>query len=289
MGVAASPVKADVLAIQGLPSYINSNTFKISCTANAGSAQFAYSKHGGAFTNFGPTINTGTDTCVVQVDGNIITDQTDYTFRVSDGNGNAFTTSTTYDTSGTGAPSGFYKDGLSDGYRLHWRNPSDSDFSRVIIYRGDTPDFSADGNHEIATVLGSPNSDMTYEDHSGTNKYYDIRALDIAGNSSSLVGDGGGIVTVTATPSPVTRTGQAIILPKEQPAGQGSVLGTELTPSPSPAQTPNIIQSINSFANTTPNPLRWILTHKKISIGVLLVIIAIGLAVYSFGKRKREI
>ncbi len=230
----ATPVSAAVLSIQQLPSYITTNNFKLSCTTDSATAQFSVSKNGGGFTNFGPLIDTTTSQCVVQVDSSVVNDQTTYTFSVNGGP----TTTTFYDISGPSPVSNYYKERINDGlYKLHFHTPSDSDFDKVVIYRGDTQGFSADSGHEIARVSGGANSDMSYDDSFApdANKtyYYAIRALDHAGNSSSLVGDAG---TVQGTPGPAVAgattggTGRVTVLPKE-----GDVLGTEKEASPSPS------------------------------------------------------
>lgn len=284
--VGMSVVSAANLAIQSLPSYINTDSFKLSCTSDASSVSFSVSKDGGPSVTFA-TVDLTSSPCQVQVTSSQISGEGSYVFTVTDGSASS-STSTIYDTSGPSAVSGYYKDGLGDGYRLHYRTPGDSDFDKVIIYRGETPDFSADSSHEIATVNSSPNSDMTYEDHSGVNKYYAIRALDHAGNSSGLVGDGGGVVTVTQTSSPSPVSGKYIILPKE--TGEGSVLGTEATASPTGAGTPQpeegLVGQINQFANQTPEPFKWILTHKKVSLGVAAVLLGIAYGLYRMSRKK---
>jgi hypothetical protein len=277
----ATPVYASVLSVQSLPAYINTNNFKLSCTSDGGVYQFEVSKHGGAFSAFGPSIDTDTNPCIVQVDSSVVNEQTDYTFRVG-----GKTTSTFYDASGPSPVSGYYKERISDGaYKLHWRNPSDTDFDKVVIYRGDTVDFSADSGHEIARVNGSPNSDMTYEDHfapdSSRNYFYAIRALDHAGNSSSLAGDGSTTettVVVQGTPRPAS--GSVTILPSEG----GSVLGTEASPTPEAevVEQGGVVDQVNEFANQAPEPFKWILTHKKISLGIALIIVG----AYLFIKSK---
>lgn len=276
----------NIVTIQTLPSYINTDTFKLSCTSNTSAVSFSVSKHGGAFTTFA-TLDLTVSPCQVQVTSSQVNEQTDYTFMVSDGVTSS-STSTNFDTNGPATVSDYYKDGLSDGYRLHWKNPSDTDFDKVMIYRGDTPDFTADSSHEIATVLGSPGSPMTYEDHSGTDRYYNIRALDNAGNSSGLIGDGGGTIIQTITPSPVARVSQIIVASETEEVSQGSILGAEASPSPTPTETPNpnIIEQVNEFAAKTPEPFKWILTHKKISIGILLVVATFA---YILIRPKRKI
>ena len=209
----ATPVKAaNQVQIQNLPSYVNTNNFKLSCSAittqlvdgdpaTTTHAQFYVTKDGGSEVAFGPSINLSASPCQVQVTNLQITEEKGYTFTVKLNSGESSSTSTIFDNSGPSIVSNYYKDGLSDGVRIHWTNPSDSDFSKVIIYRGETPDFSADSTHEITTQAGGAGVPMTYEDHStpsmGKTYYYNIRAIDKAGNSSGLVGDGGGTVTVS--------------------------------------------------------------------------------------------
>lgn len=281
----ALPVRADVahiLSIQKLPSYINKDTFKLSCTSNGEHAQFYVSKNGGADTAFGPSINLSTTPCQVDVTGSQINEEKTYKFTVKLNTGESDSTTVVFDKSGPDPVGGFYKDGLSDGYRLHYHTPSNEDFSRVMIYRGDVQGFEADSSHEIATVTCSRNSDMTYEDHSGPNKYYLIRAIDKAGNSSGLTGDGGKTTTVESTATPTS--GKVVILPS---IGQGSVLGEEATPTPTPEFTSenDFVDKINAFANKTPEPFKWILTHKKITLG--LIVIA-GLLIWRFRQYRNN-
>ncbi len=285
--------------IQQLPGYVNTNNFKISCSAITNAltdgdpntttkVQFYVSKNGGSDISFGPSIDLSLDACQVQVTNLQITEEANYKFTVKLDSSESSSTSTIFDNSGPSPVSGFYKDGLSDGYRLHYHTPSDSDFDRVIIYRGDAPGFEADSSHEIGTVTCCGNSDMTYEDHSGTNKFYLIRVLDHAGNSSGLVGDGGTVTTETLTPS--SPAGSVTQLPREDDA-EGSVLGTEATPeamvdsTPESTLEPTTVEKINQFANSTPQPFKWILTHKKIFLGSLVILITVG---YLLSKRKKS-
>lgn len=268
----ARTILASVLSIQTLPSYVTTNSFKLSCTANGNSAQFYFRKEGSSYSAFGPSINLLTTPCLVQVASSEVTEESKFYFKVNVDGTDSFETSTIYDNSGPSAVSGFYKDGLTDGYRLHYHTPSDSDFDKVIIYRDELVGFSADSSHEIATVNGSPNTDMTYEDHSGTGKFYLIRALDHAGNSSGLAGDVGTTTSLSTAPTgnvlgaKTNSGGKVVILPKN-----GSVLSgkTEASPTPEATVTP-------APETGKTGPANWILTHKKISIGVALVLIVAG-------------
>lgn len=286
-GIVSTVKAVSILSIQSLPGYVNTNNFKLSCTTDGNTAQFYYSKNGGSYTAFGGSIDLSTSSCLVTVDSSIVNDQTNYSFKVNVDGTDSSVTSTFYDISGPSPVSGYYKERINDGeYKIHWKNPGDSDFDKVVIYRGDAAGFSADAGHEVARVSGGANSDMTYDDHftPDVNKtyFYLIRALDHAGNSSSLVGDGGTTTsgdTVTGTPKP--GTGKVTILPKEQ----GSVLGTETKVSPSPSPylsnqpypTDNGTQGFNLFT--------WIFGHKKISLGVALVLVIIGYLIF---KKKSK-
>jgi len=226
LAMAVSPT----VAIQDLPNYVTTDNFKLSCSALGGSeAQFAYKKEGGVYQNFGGVIDLTTSQCQVQVGSSIVSDQTKYYFKVTLDGSVSDETSTIYDVAGPSPVTGYKKDDAgNNNITIHWKNPSSEDFSKVIIYRGETVDFSADSNHEIATVAGSPDSEMTHTvnvpDASKT-YYYVIRALDKAGNSSSLVGDGGtsSTSTVVTQNQPQTATnGKVTSLPKE-----GQILGEE--------------------------------------------------------------
>ena len=281
---------ATIVSIQTLPSFINSNNFKLSCTSNGSSAQFFVSKHGGALTAFGPAIDLTSAQCIVQVTSSEINDETDYTFTVTVDGSQSSSTSTVYDSSGPSPVSNYHKEKINDGQnKLYWTNPGNTDFDKVVIYRGDAAGFSADGGHEIARVGGTPNSDMTYNDSYSPdptkNYFYAIRAIDHAGNSSSLSGDSG-TTTGTAgsgTPVPGGSSGSGISVPGSQGTG-GSVLGTEATPSPSSDSSPtSTTEEATQSANT--GLWNWIMTHKKISLGVPAILLFLGYFGYRFTKK----
>lgn len=293
-GVAAFENKVQ---IQQLPTYTNTDTFKLSCSAltenlidgdptTTSLARFYFTKNGDSEKSFGSAIDLTTSPCQIDVTGAQVTDETTYTFTVKLDSGETSSTTVIFDKSGPDPVSNYYKDGLSDGVRIHWTNPGNSDFSKVIIYRGTTPDFSADSNHEITTQPGGASSPMTYEDHSvaptGQNYYYVLRAIDKAGNSSGLVGDGGTTTVVNATSTPTNE--KVTVFPKEQ---TGSVLGTEtLIPTPSATAKPGIISSINGFASNIPQPFKWIFTHKKISLAIGLVLVGAAYLLFRLNKKK---
>ncbi len=269
------------ISITQLPSYINRNDFKLSYSClGCTSVQFYVSKHGGSWAAFGPVMTDASGQ--VQVTSSQVDEQTDFSFKVVDSGviGEAVT-STIYDTSGPSSVSGYSKDRIdADTYKLHWTNPSDSDFAQVIIYRGDTSDFSADSGHEIARVPSGAGSPMTYDDNFSSDAsktyYYALRAIDKANNSSGLIGDGG---TVYASPAPAVAgaaTGiKTVVLPK------GEVLGGEASPeaSSSPASTTGAQEGILSGVG-------GLSTTKKVIIGLALVLL--GVVSYSLLKRRNQ-
>lgn len=272
----ARPAWAANISITQLSSYITSNSFKLSYSClGCTSVQFYVSKHGGSWTAFGPAMSDASGQ--VQVTDLQVNEQTDYSFKVVDAGVGEATTSTFYDISGPSPVSGYYKERIDDGtYKLHWVNPGDSDFAKVIIYRGDVAGFSADGSHLLAEVGGGANSPMTFDDHfapdAGKNYLYLIRAIDKAGNSSSLVGDGGGTVTVTTTPKPGTAGEKVTVLPAE---GQGEVLPAG-TQAPQPTTAPQgVVQKAAQFAKN----------RTKLTV---LILAGIGLVGYLLYRKLRK-
>ncbi len=292
--VFAPLVQASVISIQQLPSYISTNNFKLSCTSDGNEAQFYVSKNSGSYTAFGPVIDLSVSQCQVQVTSAEVNDQTNYTFKVLVDGVLEATTTTFYDTSGPSPVSGYYKEKVGDGaYKLHWKNPGDGDFSKVVIYRGETADFSADGSHEIARVSGGANSEMTYDENQpDPNKtyYYLIRALDKANNSSSLVGDTSSTTTTTTSQatsgsvlgSSTGKSGAVTSLPKE-----GSILGEETTsPTSTPEETTGPVEesSLETFMSNG-GLLNWVRENKVASI---VIAFALGFLAYTFYRLQKK-
>ena len=112
-------------------------------------------------------------------------------FKVEINGGSAAdSTSISYDHSGPSPVQNYWKEMIAPGhYKLHWKNPGDTDFSRVFIYRSESTDFDANGSTKVAEVGGSYDSDMTWDnpglDGSKT-YYYALRAIDKAGNPAGI-------------------------------------------------------------------------------------------------------
>lgn len=230
------------VSVAGLPEYVTVDHFKLSCTAlmDPGStAQFSFKKEGNSYANFGSSIDLDSSQCLIDVTSSQIDSQAKYFFKVTLNSGQESETSTTYDVSGPSAVRDYGKEKIgSTTYRIRWTNPGESDFAQVIIYRGEAPDISANDSTKIAQVGGAPDAQKEYIDNGVSpdkTYYYIIRALDKAGNSSSLVGD---TTTTTVLGTSTTATGgqggtegTVRVLPKEeQPEGQVLKESTEQVP-----------------------------------------------------------
>ena len=234
----AVPVYAASVSIVSLPEYVTVDHFKLSCTALGGSnAQFSFKKDGGSYSNLGSSIDLTSSQCLVDVTSAQIDSQAKYFFKVNV-NGEERETSTTYDVSGPSAVRDYGKEKIGNTtYRIRWTNPGESDFAQVIIYRGEAPDFSANDSTKIAQVGGAPDAQKEYIDNGVSpdkTYYYIIRALDKAGNSSSLVGD---TTTTTVLGTSTTATGgqggegTVRVLPtEEEPEGEVLKESTEQAP-----------------------------------------------------------
>ena len=195
----ATPAKAaTVVKIQTLPGYINYTDFKLSCTTDGATAQFYSKKDGGSYTAFGPLIDltNPSNSCQVQVTGTQFGSEGKFWFKVSiDGDLSETTntqTSTTLDTTAPSAPSDFGK-ARSNGnatYTLSWKNPTDTDFVKVFIYRSVTAGFNADNSNKVAEIGGNPGDTQNWTDNGldpTKEYYYYARAIDHANNASGLV------------------------------------------------------------------------------------------------------
>lgn len=218
---------APTVSITELGEYINSNSFKLSYSVlsddPAGiSAQFYYRKEGGSFVAFGPLLAGASGQ--VQVTSSQVDDQVKYYFKVEINSGEASDeTSSKYDVSGPSPVQNYWKEKVAGGfYRLHWKNPWDSDFSRVFIYRSEETSFTADGSHKVGEVGGAPDTEMSWDNFgldSSKEYYYALRAVDKANNSASLVGDTVTIVGPSSVSGSSTQTksgSDVVALPKEE-------------------------------------------------------------------------
>jgi hypothetical protein len=222
----------DTVRISELPEYTRHDNFKLSYSAlseDPVSAQFFFRKEGENYAPFGSVLSGASGQ--IQVGGSEIDEQLKYYFKVVINNGPANDeTSVIYDHSGPSPVQNYWKEAIGGSHnRLHWKTPGDSDFSRVFIYRSDSTDFTADPSTKRGELGGAPDQEMTWDDvglDSSITYYYALRAIDKAGNSSSVVAD----PEVTATIIEETIAGgtvgeEVILLPSGEATGR--VLGEE--------------------------------------------------------------
>jgi hypothetical protein len=286
-----------IVSISDLPEYTTTNSFQLSYSAlanNASSivAKFYVRKEGESYVQFGPTLTGASG--IIDVSSAQVNDQKRYYFKVevtsSDGSASDETT-VVYDISGPSPVQNYWKERIfPETYRLHWKNPGDDDFSRVFIYRGDEPDFPADGSHKIAEVGGAPDDEVTWDNiglTAGEEYYYALRAVDEAGNSSSLVGDGGGTVTeeVVVTEEETTGGGsEIIVLPREEGVG-GEVLGEEANGEETDISLG--MEEENKTVQESFDEAVGTLTGTSVGRAVAIGAFVVGLIIYFITRRRR--
>ncbi|MGB9911261.1 MAG: SdrD B-like domain-containing protein [Microgenomates group bacterium] len=177
------------------------------------------------------------------------------------------------DFSSPDAPRDYRKERLSSTeYKLYWRNPSNSDFEKVLVYRSEVRNFTADSSTLVGQRGGSPDQEMDFVDCClipNKEYYYALRAIDKAGNASSLVGDGGSTyyIEVTPTPSETSKVEEVKILPKEEKKGE--ILGEEAT---SPGEEKASLEE----KTTEESIINKVTKNKKILLlggGIILIIL----------------
>ena len=293
LSLLAKPVLAVTpqVSISEPGEYVNYNVFNLSYSAlsdtpEAITAQFFFRKESGSYAAFGPVFSGASGQ--VSVGSDQVNDQTKYFFKVEINGGSATDeTSLIYDSGGPGSVQNYWKEKVAPGlYRLHWKNPSDSDSERVFIYRSDQTSFEADGSHKVGEVGGTPNLEMTWDNStpdSNKDYYYALRVVDKAGNASGLVTDAPGTVSAsgvlgTSTDSPNTDA-PVTQLPKEEVlAGVSDVTPTE---TPLPTKFENAVNEVTKALENGDGKGGIIIAI----IGVLLV--ASSLLYYRRSKRNQ--
>ncbi len=179
--------------------------------------------------------------------------------------------------------------------RIKFKTANDSGKTvKVEIYRADKTTFDVNSGSRIGTVTVGSDTYKEYDDtlvNCDTVFYYAIRAFDIYGNGSGVVGDSSTTFNVT-NPTTVTQQGAIPVTTGQGGSALGTgtggtgenkeVLGTESSKTIKPSENKSNL-STNPIAQTT----NWILGHKKISFLVLLVIL--GLAYYLYRRYYKKV
>lgn len=255
----------------------------------------------GAFSQFGSNINLtgGGNTGNCDTGSASVNTQGTYQFYITaDGLSGSATSpivSVDFNTSGPGSPTNFSKEkDTSCTYKIKFRTADDGGKTvKVRLYRADSTSSDPSATSEIDSVSIGSNTDGQFENTiPDCNKtfYYAVRAFDSAGNASGVVGDSIniGTTTITTTPQqgaiPVGGTGGGQVLGKETQAGKtGEALG-ESTKSAKPTTVPSKPSQVTQ--NPVATSANWVLTHKKISLLVILLLSGLGYYLYRRFKKS---
>jgi uncharacterized repeat protein (TIGR01451 family) len=186
---------SDMVLLQDLPEYVNTNSFKLSYTALSDSpvnAKFYVKKDGDmSWHQFAwrlghsGWVQVSEPSVIYSGDGR-------YLFKVEINDGLIGDESVIIvDRTLPKAVSGFKSEKIDDTYKLSWRNPDIDDFYKVFIYRSTTRHFTADNSTKVGEVGGERNAEVVWKDNSdrGKDYYYALRVIDKAGNASGPVSD----------------------------------------------------------------------------------------------------
>jgi hypothetical protein len=278
------------ITVTQLDAYINYQNFKVSYSAinndpGSISVQFAVSKDGGAYTDFGPVINGASGQVQVE-SGQISETGKKYCLRATIIGGSATSeTCTTYIQRTPAAPSNYWKERVNDGlYRIHWKTPNEDDFSRVFVYRSKNITFTAEDSTKIAEVGGVKDTDIAWDNlgvDPGVEYYYLLRAVDKAGNASDLVGDTSTTTNQTTVTQQISPAGAVTSLPQEGSVvedSQGQVLAAEAeAPQTLGEQAKNVVEKVAQFAKD----------KTELTIGLLIIAaLVLRIIINTFRKRK---
>lgn len=254
------------------------------------------------FVNFGSliTLSNGGNTNFCQANSGIV-NQNDFTyqFRVtangSAGNVQSNIVSVKFNNQTPGTPVNYNKTKPDNcTYKISFRSANDSGKTvKVVLYRSSETSFSVDSAHQVNTLnIGSDTDGFMTDNVSpncSTEYFYVIRAFDVYGNGSGVVGDSS-VTTTTVIPAsnaagatiqgaiPVGGAGGQV-LGEGTKAAEKEVLGTE---SAKPTATPKKEEVGQNPVATATN---WVLGHKKISFLTLLVLGAIAYYLYRRYKK----
>ncbi len=257
----------------------------------------------GDFVNFGSLFSLpnggNTDNC--QTSSGILNTNGTYQFRViANGSGSQTSNvvSVDFNNSTPGTPVNYNKTKPDNcTYKISFRTANDSGKTvKVVLYRSSETSFSVDSAHQVNTLSIGSDTDGSMTDNvspnCSTEYFYVIRAFDVYGNGSGVVGDSS-VTTTTVIPTttqvqgaiPVSGQGEGQVLGEGTKAAEKEVLGTESAkPSPSVVSEPTAKVSKNPLTQSA----NWVFTHKKISLLALVILGGVAFYLYRrFGKRVK--
>jgi len=194
---------------------------------------------------------------------------------------------------GPGAPENYNKTKPDNcTYKITFKTANDSGKTvKVSLYRSSDTAFNVDSGHQVNSINIGSDTDSSMTDNISpncdTNYYYAIRAFDIYGNGSDVRGDSN-TTTTTVNTTTTTSTEQGAI----PVAGQGgSVLGEKTgTATEAAKEVLGETKAIETVAlpNSASSATSWIMSHKKISLLILIIIAGTAFSLYRrFQKRVK--
>lgn len=185
-----------------------------------------------------------------------------------------------------GAPEGYSKSKPDDcTYKINFKTANDSGKTiKVVLYRSTETTFNVDSAHQVNSINIGSDTDGSITDNispnCNTTYYYAIRAFDNYGNGSDPRGDINTSTTVI-NPTTTTETQGAIEVSGGQVLGEKEVsseaakevLGEEETEK-------GVLQE------TVSDTTNWIMTHKKISLLILVIVVGTIFSLYRRLKKR---
>lgn len=305
-GVSFAATYSTSVRLQQPQNPTNQDSFKITFVAldtNPGQAITVQCQKKGPgdadFVNFGGLINlsSGGNTDVCQTNSGIVNqDDFTYQFRVlangSLSNVESNIVSVKFNNETPGTPVNYNKikpDNCT--YKISFRTANDEGKTvKVVLYRSSETSFSLDSGHQVNQISIGSDTDGSMTDNvspnCSTEYFYVIRAFDAFGNGSGVVGDSN-VTTTTINPTGTQQQGQGAIpaggsvLGSETGGADKEVLGTESADKDELDASKEVLGGTNPVTNAT----NWVLTHKKIS---LLVLVILGLIAYYLYRRYKK-
>lgn len=288
---ARSDIQAVVsVKVATLPEYQRTDNFKVYYTTLETEGNpvsvVAYVRKDGGFDwkTFG-----GTKTEVssyFETFGSDLTGDGTYRFYVQVNGVNSSETSTIVDRTAPNGPGDYRKSRESStSYKIHFKNPGETDYGWTRIFASQTQNFIADDSTKKSDVGGGSSQEFDYVVtglEPDKEYFFALQGFDKAGNGSGLSGDGGS-VTYEVTPAPTGAAAGAVgevkILPKEK--AEGKILGGA-TEAPTPTETSllGLPKSLEGVTEAISG-----LTRGKILTG-LIVLIGSVLGYFLYRRRS---
>lgn len=254
---------------------------------------FKKSPSDGDFSQFGSDINlsAGGNTDFCPVDSSILGSTGSHQFYITANDGVETATSeivtVDYKTGSPDTPVSYSKEHPNScDYLIKFKTANDGKTEKVVIYRSDQTNFTADSGTEVGTVNIGPNQEGSFTNSvPDCNKtyYFVIRAFDNAGNGSGTTGDSVTITNASTVVASPTTIGAIPVLSSS--VGTGEVLAAEASESASQSgqtlgeSTPSAEEADRLLKQDNPFSARNIL----LGFGIILII---GGAYYYFKTRQ---